>query len=326
MKSITKKILFQANTTTNTLWKYQSYSISRYNKPIKRVNMSLFPLHEHPEFRNESKLRKAKTKLMKYDDVFKPFWMKLKKDDPFDYSLRSKEEVYYQMYLHPPFWNIHYMYNIQFEDLVVKASSNGNLYNKVKIYVKIKEMNLFPLQQQRLVFLLGRRYKQNGIVKLVVGQTDNLETNVAIGRDTLKQLYLESLRAPLFILDWMTEEEKDEMYLNYGRTVEEGRKYIEKKYFDKTTEEYRKFLEFYSIVGNPSVKYEVKLKEWAKHIKTFIKDDDENEMKKKENEENIREDNELLSRKDAYSKLINERKLSDKAYEIFFKDEGSNIL
>lgn len=321
MKSITKKALLP----TNNLWKHQSFSISKYNKPIKRVNMSLFPLHEHPEFRNESKLRKAKTKLMKYDDVFKPFWMKLKKDDPFDYPLRSKEEVYYQMYLHPPFWNIHYMYNIQFEDLVVKASSNGNLYNKVKIYVKIKEMNLFPLQQQRLVFLLGRRYKQNGILKLVVGQTDNLETNVAIGRDTLKQLYLESLRAPLFISDWMSEEEKEEMYLNYGRTVDEGKKYIEKKYFDKTTEDYKKFLEFYSIVANPSVEYEVKLKQWAKHIKTFITEDD-NQSNNKESEENKGEDSELLSRKDAYSKLVNEKKLSNKAYEIFFKDEGSNIL
>jgi len=249
------------------LFKYtQFFNFTKRITPIKRMNESLFPLHEHKDFIHTTKLRKPKTKLMTYNDNCKPFWMKIKADDPFDYKLRSKEEVYYQMFLYPPYWDINISYYVRFEDLLTKASSDGNQYNKIRLYVKIKEMKLFPLQEQRLIFLLGRRYKNNGILKLVCQQTDNIETNVAIARDTLKQLYLEALRAPIYMLDWLSKDEYDEFFLQYGKSPEQGRINVDSLFFNKDCNYYKKFLKFYSIVGNPEVSYEAKLKEWSKVI------------------------------------------------------------
>lgn len=310
------------NSLKSALIKYQRYNFAKVS-PIKPVLADVYPLHEHKEFRNNSMLRKQKTKLMTYPDSFKPFWMKLKQDDPFDYKLRSKEDVYYQMFLHPPYFPMSLVSNEKTEDYIVNSSANDNKFNLAKVYVRIKDMGLFPLQQQRLIFLLGRRYKQNGILKIVSKSTDNFQTNEAIAYDTIKQLYLESLRAPLFILDWMTKDEQNTMFLNFGPTVEKGMSNINTTYFDKTTKEYKKFQEFYSIIMNPEVKQEVKLNEWGNLIKIRLEDSSQSQSEKEALEKKQKDSSgKLLTRSNAYKELEKKGEITKKAYDMFFKDNN----
>lgn len=267
---------------------------------------------------------------MTYNQHCLPYWMKTKKDDPFDYKLRSKEEVYYQLYLNPPIFNISVFRESSVYDKGYKPEFDNNRYNKVKLYVKMTDLKLFPLQAQRLKFLLGRRLKPNsGFMKIVVDNADEVDKNIAIGIDTIKQLYFEALRAPLFIEDYMTEEEIKQRNDAYGNTREESEKNL-KIFTDKTSSEYKSFLEFYKIVGNPNVKHEVKLAEWIKLIKSMIIDDvNEKETQSTSEEKKIKKKDVLkepITRKSAYNNLKNDGLITEKAYKLFFENSNSSTM
>ena len=60
-------------------------------------------------------------------------------------------------------------------------------------------MGLSPTQKQRLIFLLGSRYRKgNPNVKITVKQFDNFEQNYYKALDIIKQLFWEAKRAPGF--------------------------------------------------------------------------------------------------------------------------------
>lgn len=266
---------------------------------------------------------------MTYNEHCIPYWMKLKKDDPFDYKLRSKEEVYYQLYLNPPIFSITVLRETNIYDKGNSPEFYNNRFNKVKLYIKLVDMKLFPLQAQRLKFLLGRRLKPNsGFMKIIVDSHDEVDKNIAAGIDTIKQLYLEALRAPLFIEDWMTEEEIKERDEAYGATPSESKANLS-IFTNKESTEYKNFLEFYKVVGNPSVKHEVKVAEWIKRVREVIIDDDKTETTPIKEKQQIKEknmNNEPLSRKSAYSKLKANEVITDKAYKLFFENSNSTLI
>lgn len=61
----------------------------------------------------------------------------------------------------------------------------------------MNEMNLSPKQKERLIFLLGPRYKNDNIMKIVVDMHEDYTQNLEKGIEMVKELYLEALRAPM---------------------------------------------------------------------------------------------------------------------------------
>lgn len=213
---------------------------------------------------------------MTYDEQFKPYWMKIKRNDPFDYKLRSKEEVYLQMYQLPPIMQGSVKFTGSFFDPAVKPSANRNLFNKVKLYFKFEELKLFPLQLQRFVFLLGDRHIKNAsYFKLVIDQEFDQERNIAIGYDIIKQMYLEASRAPIYIEQWMSEDEINQRDSFYGgkEKADEFFKsfFLTEEY--KSTEDYIKFKKYYSILTDPTISDDIKSKAKFERAKEVYKDE-----------------------------------------------------
>jgi hypothetical protein len=81
----------------------------------------------------------------------------------------------------------------------VNDENNLDLRGEVaKIWIDIREMNLAPLQRERFIFLLGRRYNPKKVhdVKIVCKQYATYSENYIRAFEILKQIYWESLRAP----------------------------------------------------------------------------------------------------------------------------------
>ena len=122
--------------------------------------------------------------------------MKPAPKDPFDYKLRSKEEVMEEFkYYEEPF-------DIQAEFTKYTAGDTrmeDNLDTRdrvAKITVNLTEMGLAPLQRQRLIFLLGNRYQGSDKIKIVCKQYNTWHENFVRANEILRELYWESKRAP----------------------------------------------------------------------------------------------------------------------------------
>jgi len=80
--------------------------------------------------------------------------------DPFDYKLRSLAEVEEQMKYFPPDVVINAAYR-KYTSSDRREGHENNLETRDRISVitiDIRELNLQPLQKERLIFLLGPRY------------------------------------------------------------------------------------------------------------------------------------------------------------------------
>lgn len=288
---------------------------------------------------------------MTYDEVFKPYWMKNKLDDPFDYKLRSKEEVFYQLYICPPIFPVYTkftqrIYNKEIHNQsLTKEEVDNNIENKIKVYIKIDDLRLFPLQLQRLVFLLGPRFTGKNFIKLVSDQKTSKEENIALIKQQFKELYLEALRAPFFVENWMTNEEIKERDDFYGG--KENSKELFDYLNDKTTETYQEFLEFYKIVNDPNVNKAEKDKLWMEVIKdafylskeeeqqansaitgenTLNQDIDVQTEKKEVPKLSKRQQalQKIKNRKDEFDILLKEGVLTKEAFSMYF-NEGSKV-
>lgn len=177
---------------------------------------------------------------MKYECI--PFWMEGKDIDPFDYPLRKKEDVYYQMFLFPisPFCQIERQ--ICQEKAFLTNDANNYKYEKCKMYIDLTQITLFPNQLERLIFLLGPRYKNDMILKLSINEAPTFEGNVGIANQMVIELMLESLRAPLRLFKKSKAEQ--EILLKPFGGIKQYSKIIE-FIEDKTTPQYKKFLEYY---------------------------------------------------------------------------------
>ena len=89
---------------------------------------------------------------------------------------------------------------------VHKADNRNKI---VKIQLNIDEMRLSPLEEKRLIFLLGHRYKKNSRkFKIVSRQCTKFEENMARIMDIFRRLYLKAKRAPIYFLPLISPRER----------------------------------------------------------------------------------------------------------------------
>ena len=171
--------------------------------------------------------------------------MKSKENDIYDYELRGKKQVFYQIFLNPPKMNVSYGSHAPITNVFDDAASTKNIYNKAIVTLDMAYLNLFPNQLERLLFLLGPRYKNDFKLKLVISHTESLTTNIGIALDIIKQIYLEALRAPLIPKN-RTEFENRLMCINLGgidglEFFQDYANFIE----DTTTQTYNDYLKYF---------------------------------------------------------------------------------
>jgi hypothetical protein len=67
-----------------------------------------------------------------------------------------------------------------------------------KFTLDMRELKLAPLQRERFIFLLGRRFnpEKPHNVKIVVKQYNTFSENYIRAAETLREIYWEALRAP----------------------------------------------------------------------------------------------------------------------------------
>jgi len=103
--------------------------------------------------------RKMKVKHMSYTQV--PDWLRKQDRDPFDYQLRSKQELQEEQKYFPPdfFWEVE-LNKYPAGDVREHGNTRIDHRDKVcKLHFDMGAMGLSPEQRERMVFLLGPRYK-----------------------------------------------------------------------------------------------------------------------------------------------------------------------
>ena len=101
-----------------------------------------------------------------------------------------------------------------------------------KLRFDLRHLNLQPLQRERFIFLLGPRYnpKKPHSIKIVTKQYATFLENYFKGMETIKELYLESLRAPGDAVNFRRDPYLREKFIkkHFGRTKEERIETIKK--------------------------------------------------------------------------------------------------
>ena len=103
--------------------------------------------------------KKNRVKYMQYTQV--PDWLAKQQRDPFDYKLRSKAEVMEQQkYFEPNFEFRTEFFKYPAGDVREHGNTRVDHRDKVAIvHFDFSNLNLAPLQRERMIFLLGPRYK-----------------------------------------------------------------------------------------------------------------------------------------------------------------------
>lgn len=156
-----------------------------------------------------------------------PEWEKTVPKDPFDYPLRTKDEVMNDHKYHDPDFPItvelkKYAGGDQREHVKDLYDNRGVV---AKIRLDMRTLNLAPLQRERFCFLLGPRYNPQKPfhVKIVTKQYPTYMENFARANETLRELYWEALRAPTVNALFKRNPYRREKILkhHFGRTKEE---------------------------------------------------------------------------------------------------------
>lgn len=286
---------------------------SFYNTPSKNC-CDFKKMQKHTR-----KTRRAKYAVMKYPCI--PVWMKQKEKDPFDYPLRSHKEIAFEQTLNPPTFCVKVVVNnytaiTQFSSLNVHKADKRN--QEVTIIGDIHNMNLTPLQQKRLIFLLGPRWKGDGRVKIVSRQYNKLGDNLARGFDIYRQLYWEAKRAPMYIWSRMNNSERRAAARKlFGKNIPiEKLKQLKEEYSKKAE---KAKIEFDNIYDN------------GNYTPKFIKDNLQRYLDANQQEESLQKEQEhirmtqatkkaeeTLARENIEKSLVKKRILSKKAYETFY--------
>jgi hypothetical protein len=254
---------------------------------------------------------------MKYPCI--PVWMKEREKDPFDYPLRSKKELAFEQYMFPPMFGMKMItndYKVISNNKTYAVHKADNRNNIAKIELNFQEMNLSPLQKQRMIFLLGPRYKKNSkTFKIVCRQYTKWEHNIARTIDIFRQLYWEAKRAPIYYLPIMkskqrrsfrdkilgknlTPAERQEKIKELNKTMEEGQAEFDKLWDSGT---YGK--------EHLMKKMEVVLKEHYKGVRGVGSAEEQLSSEKAED---------MLKRENIEKELVKKRVLTQKAYETFY--------
>jgi hypothetical protein len=246
-----------------------------------------------------------------------PIWMKERQKDPFDYPLRSKKEVLLENELVPPCFNISVLGRIQGSSLYCHGSTLNEVdtrEKRLKFIADFDDMNLTPLQKKRMIFLLGRRYRNDNKLRITVKQYNDAHYNYARGVDIIKQLYYEAKRAPLFIWEKM-----------YNRE----RRYFKRKFIGKTQEELEQgFAEAQKWGEEEVAKFEELWKDQSNFTEEKIKERYEKKlqsnvqtMQESKSESSSQHLEGIATKEEYYKGLVKDRVLSPKAYKTFFENE-----
>lgn len=141
--------------------------------------------------------RKAKTwKMTKYPCI--PNFMQTVKADPFDYQLQTKQQVSEQLAVNPKFEMdlAKTTYNKSMTPLELPL--NPATINEVvpKITFDLKKWPMSSCQRERFIYLLGPRYRGKSTITLRCKQYTTYDQNLKKLDQTMRELVLESLRAP----------------------------------------------------------------------------------------------------------------------------------
>jgi hypothetical protein len=256
---------------------------------------------------------------MTYDCI--PIWQKQREKDPFDYPLRTKKEVMFEHEIAPPVFNVTLkkrLYPLRFQQHGNALNNSDTRPARLSFIVDLDEMGLGPVQKQRMIFLLGRRYKNDNKLRLTVRQFNDLNYNYARGVDIIKQLYYEAKRAPDFLWHKMYNKE---------------RRYYKRKLVGKTPEEQeKKAKEVQEIIDKETAKFEELWKDQSNFTKEKRKERYEKiieSLEKKKGETNKEEEmkkyeSSIPSKEEYYKGLVRDRVLTPKAYKTFFENELEN--
>jgi hypothetical protein len=126
-----------------------------------------------------------------------PPWSQKMYRDPFDYPLRSLEEVKAEFERFPIDKSAR-IEIVQFKDRLKNDPKYVDPPNVVvKMWIDMNGWNLTPLQRERLAFLLGPRYKQGeSEFKIVSRQYPERQQNIQKCLDIAYELLMECKRAP----------------------------------------------------------------------------------------------------------------------------------
>lgn len=188
--------------------------------------------------------RKAKFfKWKKYPCI--PEFMKEVKKDPFEYTLQTKDEVRKQLLVQNNFklWIGRVMSNET--GVNVDTPMHTSLLQKefARVKFNLHEWPMSSLQKERLIFLLGPRYKDKPEVKMTVKQFPTFIENSQRAKEIVTELVLESLRAPnIDIKAIRNPYYKDRAKKEYGKTKEirDQRRAEEEEFKAKAYELYEK--------------------------------------------------------------------------------------
>lgn len=172
------------------------------------------------------------------------------------------------------------------------------------------------LQRKRFIFLLGNRYKNSEKIRITVRHYNNFEDNFNKAKDIIRQMYLEAKRAPLFHPRMKPRAKRKVLRSLYGPDCEERRKIFEeaKKEISHDFEQFKKFRASATKEDIAERKKQLVIK----YISQFKDSQSSEEAKSAEQRNNFAEVK-YLTREEVHKKLVEEKKLTEKAYNIFFK-------
>ena len=110
--------------------------------------------------------------------------------DPFNYPLRTIEQVREEYRSNPP------RQQATLEVTECVESPDHPKGAVIKLTLNMEDWNLTPLQRERLIFLLGPRYRNSPYFRVIVRNYATKEENLQRATEILTELYLESKRAP----------------------------------------------------------------------------------------------------------------------------------
>jgi len=254
---------------------------------------------------------------MKYPCI--PVWMKEREKDQFDYPLRSKKEIAFEQYMFPPLFTIKMItndYKVISNNKTFAVHKGDNRNNIAKIELDFDDMKLSPLQRERIIFLLGPRYKKGSKkFKIVCRQYTKWEHNIARAIDIFRQLYWEAKRAPIYYLPLMKSKQRRafrDKILGKNLTPAERQEKI--NVLNKNLEESQ--AEFDKLWDSGTLTKEHMMKKMEVILNEHFKDTDG--AGATEEQLSSQKTQELLKRENIEKELVKKRVLTQKAYETFY--------
>ena len=183
----------------------------------------------------------------------------------------------------------------------------------------MNDMNLSRLQKQRLIFLLGPRYKNSSKFKIVFRKYETVEKNLLKALEILKLLYIEAKRAPILHPTKCSPKERANYFKKYlGRTLEERN--VKRKELD---EMYEKDLNNFNMLKKNKENFTLEKIRDRMIEKLDKMNIDSNEQAQKEALKGKDSDRKLitLKREEVQDEFNKTKKLTPKAFRMFIQNK-----